>query len=208
MDAPTPEEVRAALAPFDARHQKIVAGMLSAMIQEPAKVRDREWIAEQLTSLAVMAGDFDADSPDQGIAAVQAFLQEHADELLRTSFQLFQRVGLDMAPQAEAGFTFDEAMRCGLSYMPSIGKAAEDASDASPTERDMGEQPIARLMAERDLKPKDLVAASTEQITHKMVTRAMKGRRLTPNTMRKVQRAMNLATETEHAQSDLFDYKP
>jgi len=74
--------------------------------------------------------------------------------------------------------------------------------------RDLGEQPLARRMAEKSLAPKDLVSASTEQITHKMVTRAMKGRRLTANTMDKVLRAWNGATESEHARSDLFDYEP
>ncbi|NLT76571.1 MAG: hypothetical protein GXX98_08625, partial [Planctomycetes bacterium] len=48
-------------------------------------------------------------------------------------------------------------------------------------ERNLGPQPIERIMAEHHLKPHDLVAASTEQITHKMVARACKGRRLTPN---------------------------
>ncbi|MFT5048989.1 MAG: hypothetical protein ACI8QZ_000378 [Chlamydiales bacterium] len=205
MDTPTPADVRATLAAFDACHQKIVAGMLSVMIQNPAQVREREWIAEQLTQMSLMAGDFDAETPDQGIAAVQDFLLANTDELLRASFQLFQRVGLDLAPQAESGFTFDEAMRLGLSYMPTIGEDAVPQADAP---RDLGEQPIARLMAERELKPKDLVAASADQITHKMVTRAMKGRRLTPNTMRKVHRAMNRATGVEHPQAELFNYKP
>lgn len=74
--------------------------------------------------------------------------------------------------------------------------------------RDLGEQPLTRLMAERDLEPADLVAASTEQLTYKMVSRAMKGRRLTANTMGKVLRAWNLAARCEHRQADLFNYKP
>ena len=74
--------------------------------------------------------------------------------------------------------------------------------------RDLGEQPIAHLMAEKGLKPAALVAASTEQLTHKMIGRALKGRRLTPNTMGKVVRAFNLAAESECARSDLFNYKP
>ncbi|MCP3917240.1 MAG: hypothetical protein GY711_16960 [bacterium] len=73
---------------------------------------------------------------------------------------------------------------------------------------DLGEQPLADLMAERGLKPKDLVAASTEQLTHKMVTRAMKGRRLTANTMGKVHRAWNRAAEDEAGVGSLFNYEP
>jgi hypothetical protein len=39
-------------------------------------------------------------------------------------------------------------------------------------ERDLGPQPIAQIMLDRGLKAHDLVAVSTEQITHKMVSRA------------------------------------
>lgn len=73
-------------------------------------------------------------------------------------------------------------------------------------ERTMGPQPIADLMEQFQLKPHDLVAASTEQLTHKMVARAMKGRRLTINTRGIVQRAMNRATGKIWPQSQLFNY--
>jgi hypothetical protein len=74
--------------------------------------------------------------------------------------------------------------------------------------RDLGEQPLARLMAEHGLAPKDLVAASSEQLTHRMVTRGMKGRRLTSNTMDKVHRAWKLASGSDHRRAELFDYEP
>ena len=51
MDAPTSEDVRRALANFDAPRQKIVAGMLTVMIKNPGRVREREWMSEQLTEL-------------------------------------------------------------------------------------------------------------------------------------------------------------
>ena len=206
MDAPTPEEVRQALAHFDAPRQKIVAGMLTAMIQNPGRVRDREWVAEQLTQVTLLARELEADTPEAGVHAVQEFLRANAEELLRASFLLFQRVGLDLEPRVAAGFTFEEALRCGLEYLPAAG--ADDEQDAGGVARDLGEQPLARLMAERGLKPADLVAASTEQLTHKMVTRAMKGRRLTANTMGKVQRALDVAVGSAHRQSDLFNYRP
>lgn len=80
------------------------------------------------------------------------------------------------------------------------------ADAPSANERNLGEQPIAQLMQQRDLAPHDLVTASTEQITHKMVRRAMKGRRLTPNVMSKVLRALNGATGRSYELPDLFDY--
>jgi len=81
-----------------------------------------------------------------------------------------------------------------------------DPAPDTPLARDLGEQPLARLMHERGLKPHDLVAASPDQLTHKMVTRAMKGRRLTANTMAKVVRAWNLATSSSDGAGELFDY--
>ena len=73
-------------------------------------------------------------------------------------------------------------------------------------ERDLGEQPLARLLTEIGLKSHDLVAASTEQITHKMVQRGCKGRRLTKNVQGKLLRALNTATEKTYVLEDLFTY--
>ena len=74
-------------------------------------------------------------------------------------------------------------------------------------ERDLGEQPIAALLRELELKSHDLVAASTEQITHKMVARACKGRRLTLNTQNIVLKALQAATGRSFALDELFTYR-
>ncbi len=74
------------------------------------------------------------------------------------------------------------------------------------TERNLGAQPIAGIMASHNLKPHDLVSASVEQLTHKMVTRACRGRRLTDNTKSRVLDALNLAAEKNYTLSDLFNY--
>ncbi|MFH1996999.1 MAG: hypothetical protein ABIJ27_08455 [Candidatus Omnitrophota bacterium] len=73
-------------------------------------------------------------------------------------------------------------------------------------ERDLGEQPIARIMAERGLKPHDIVAGSTEQITHKMVSRAARGRRLTSPAQRKILAALNKTAGSAYSLKDLFNY--
>jgi len=73
-------------------------------------------------------------------------------------------------------------------------------------ERNLGEQPISQVMAAHDLKAHDLVRASTEQLTHKMVARACKGRRLTRNVQTKVLNALNAATGRHYALTDLFNY--
>ena len=73
-------------------------------------------------------------------------------------------------------------------------------------ERNLGPQPIEQILAERKLKSHDLVAASVDQITHKMVARACKGRRLTPNVQNKILNALNNATEQTYTRGDLFTY--
>jgi hypothetical protein len=73
-------------------------------------------------------------------------------------------------------------------------------------ERDLGDQPIARIMREHNLKPHDLVVISSVEMTHKMVSRACKGRRLTLNTQSKVLDALNRATGKSYSRRDLFNY--
>lgn len=73
-------------------------------------------------------------------------------------------------------------------------------------ERNLGEQPIAPLMREHNLRPHDLVTASPVEMTHKMVSRACKGRRLTRNSQLKVLAALNRATGQTYALRDLFNY--
>jgi hypothetical protein len=73
-------------------------------------------------------------------------------------------------------------------------------------EYDLGPQPIAKLMAEHGFKPNDLVSNSTEQLTHKMISRAVKGRRLTPNIQHKVLNALNKASSKQYQLKDLFNY--
>ena len=71
---------------------------------------------------------------------------------------------------------------------------------------DLGPQPVAKIMAEHGFKPTDLVRNSTEQLTHKMVSRAVKGRRLTPNIQQKIINALNKAAGKEYELKDLFNY--
>lgn len=82
----------------------------------------------------------------------------------------------------------------------------DDTNENETATRDLGPQPIAELMIQLNLKPHDLVAASSDQLTHKMVARAMKGRRLTSNTKGIVQRALNKASGGNYKFSQLFNY--
>jgi hypothetical protein len=74
-------------------------------------------------------------------------------------------------------------------------------------ERNLGEQPIAALLAKHNFKSADLVTASSMQLTHKMVSRACRGRRLTSKTRLKVHQAINALVDTPLSMKDLFNYK-
>jgi plasmid maintenance system antidote protein VapI len=74
------------------------------------------------------------------------------------------------------------------------------------SEHDLGEQPIATLLEKHNLKAHDLVAASTEQITHKMISRACKGRKLSRHVQLKILRALNTAAQQNYNLQDLFTY--
>ncbi len=73
-------------------------------------------------------------------------------------------------------------------------------------ERNLGEQPLMEIMARHGLKAGDLVAASTQQLTHKMVARACKGRRLTAGVQIKVLAALNQASGQTYSRKELFNY--
>lgn len=81
-----------------------------------------------------------------------------------------------------------------------------ESAELSNEERNLGVQPIRQVLEELGLKAHDLVAASTEQLTHKMVSRAVKGRRLTKNTRGKVMRALNAAAGRSFDEEQLFSY--
>lgn len=72
--------------------------------------------------------------------------------------------------------------------------------------RNFGEQPIGHLMRRERICARDLVVASTEQITYKMVSRAQKGRRLTLNIQHKILNALNASTGKNYSLADLFNY--
>ncbi len=71
---------------------------------------------------------------------------------------------------------------------------------------DLGEQPIAKIMAQHGFKPNDLVSNSTQQLTHKMVSRAGKGRRLNLKIQYRLLNALNKAAAKQYILKDLFNY--
>ena len=72
---------------------------------------------------------------------------------------------------------------------------------------ELGVQPLDKTMEELGLKNHDLVAASTEGLTHKQVQKGRKGRRLTRNVQDKVVVALSSIADKTYARTDLFNYR-
>ena len=65
--------------------------------------------------------------------------------------------------------------------------------DENSSERDHGVQPLDALMISWGVSNHDLVEASPEQLNHKQVAKARRGRQLTLHLMQKVMRGFNIA---------------
>ena len=70
-----------------------------------------------------------------------------------------------------------------------------------------GTQPLDAVMNQLGLKNADLVAVSTEFLTHKQVNKARKGRRLTVNVQLKILNALNKKSgDKKFRRDELFNY--
>ena len=72
---------------------------------------------------------------------------------------------------------------------------------------DYGIQPLEEVMNRLGLSNADLVKASTQMLTFKMVNKGRKGKRLTLNIQQKILNAIRVAKpEMKVAMTDLFNY--
>lgn len=79
-------------------------------------------------------------------------------------------------------------------------------------QRAFGPQPLDTILTERGLANHELVAVSTEHLTHKMVAKGRKGRKLTRNVQKKIAAALNTLAEQDeeprvYIPADLFNYR-
>ncbi len=72
---------------------------------------------------------------------------------------------------------------------------------------ELGVQPLDAIMEERELKNHDLVAASTEGLTHKQVKKGRNGRRVTRNIQDKIISALSVASSESYTHTQLFTYR-
>lgn len=88
------------------------------------------------------------------------------------------------------------------------GASSTQQSAGKPAQSiEYGVQPLDAIMEEQGLRNHDLVAASTEGLTHKQVNKGRKGRRLTRNVQDKIVVSLCSVTGNEYSSSDLFTYK-
>lgn len=75
-------------------------------------------------------------------------------------------------------------------------------------EMDMGPQPLAEILDELGLKSADLVKASGEHLTHKVVRKGCKGRKLTHRAQCKILNALNalVGEENSYTRDAIFNY--
>ena len=74
--------------------------------------------------------------------------------------------------------------------------------------RDHGLQPLDALLSRWNLTNHELVEISEEQLNHKQVQKARKGRQLTLHLMQKISRAVNEAVMTKLAKDQQPAFKP
>jgi hypothetical protein len=72
---------------------------------------------------------------------------------------------------------------------------------------EFGPQPIGEVMRMHGVTPAQVVAATDEQLTFKVVSKACKGRRLTPHMQDKLTRALNAVLSASYASGELFTYR-
>ncbi len=74
-------------------------------------------------------------------------------------------------------------------------------------EMESGPQPLDQLMLEGGYKNNDLVSISKEGLTHKQISKARKGRRITRRIQIKILNAWNSLTGDDINLDDLFNYR-
>ena len=70
-----------------------------------------------------------------------------------------------------------------------------------------GIQPLDALMVEAEMRNHDLVASSSDGLTHKQVAKARRGRKITLRMQRKLLAAWNAARGEEREIDELFNYR-
>ncbi len=87
----------------------------------------------------------------------------------------------------------------------------ETSAGGVPLKRDLGVQPIDAVITEHTLKNHDVMQMNRGSLTHKQISKARKGRRLSPKLKLRVTTALNAClkakgVERQYGMKDLFNY--
>ena len=117
MPLPSRDELRADLAQFDETKKKVVGGVLAVMFRTPDRVRDREWIVEQFTQVALLTGQFEnVEHAHEGVDVAQEWIRENIDNTLNACYALFLHVADDMGAREGEPPSPSDAMLQALTY--------------------------------------------------------------------------------------------
>ncbi|MEO0650561.1 MAG: hypothetical protein AAFZ65_07785 [Planctomycetota bacterium] len=120
-EVPERNQLRESIAAMDPLCQKVVGGLVMAMIAAPQQVRDREFLAETLAKVAAKAhGLPDPSSEPQTEAqteSLRAWILAHRDTVLDTAFGVFVRSAEDLAGSAVPELTPERAAAAALVYL-------------------------------------------------------------------------------------------
>ncbi len=117
MGVPTRDVLRAELAQYGETRKKVVGGLLAVMFQSPDRVRDREWIVEQFTQVALLTGQFDhIEHAHDGVEVAQEWIRDNVDALLNACYALFVHVAQDLGDADGGTVSPSDALLQALTY--------------------------------------------------------------------------------------------
>ena len=121
MDLPTRAALRESIATFDPLTQKVLGGVVMAMIAAPDQVTDREFLAETLTKVAAKAHGLPDPSAEpqtaEQTATLRAWIHAHRDAVLDAAFAVFVRSAEDLAGSPVGELTPERAAAAALVYL-------------------------------------------------------------------------------------------
>jgi hypothetical protein len=122
MAFPNRDQIRAGIQGLDVAEKKVLGGIMVVMIHNHARVKDREWIAENFTRLAVPAlGVAGVGDVDDDLDRVKRFVTASLGRVLDLAYPLFALVAADMQGRMAAGesHSLEDAVERALAYFSS-----------------------------------------------------------------------------------------
>jgi len=116
---PTPSEVGALLRPLDDLDKKVLGGLVALWMAAPARVRDREWTAQQFVQVATVAHGFDGEhgpATNDDVERIRVYAQQRMDRVVCCGLALFVRVAADLRERG-GGATFADAQAAVVGYL-------------------------------------------------------------------------------------------